>query len=63
MNRGTVKVQKKGSTLTSGTTKLMAISSQGRRSKTWELLEGVLVGVLGALEQCLRQESRVGAVE
>jgi len=40
--------------LTSGTTKLMAISSQGRRSKTWELLEEVLVGVLEALEQCRR---------
>jgi len=63
MNRGTVKVQERDSTLTSGTTKLMAISSQERRSKTWELLEGVLVGVLGALEQCRRQEGRVGAVE
>jgi len=40
----------------------MAISSQGRRSKTWELLEEVLVGVLGTLEQCRRQESGVGAV-
>jgi len=30
--------------------KLMAISSQGIRLKTWELLEEVLVGVLGALE-------------
>jgi len=43
--------------------KLMAISSQGRRMKTWELLEEVLVGVLGALEQCHRQESKLGAVE
>jgi len=41
----------------------MAIFSQERRSKTWELLEEVLVGVLGALELCRRQESRVGAVE
>jgi len=41
----------------------MAIYLQGRISKTWELLEEVLVGVLGALEQCHRQESRVGAVE
>jgi len=41
----------------------MAISSQGRRLKTWELFKEVLVGVLGALEQCRRQKSRVGAVE
>jgi len=41
----------------------MAISSQRRRSKTWELLKEVLVGILGALEQCCRQESRVGVVE
>jgi hypothetical protein len=41
----------------------MAISSQGRRSKTWGLLEEVLAGVLGVIEQCRRQESEVGAVE
>jgi len=43
--------------------KLMAISSKGRRTKTWELLKEVLVGVLGDLEQCRHQKSRVGAVE
>jgi len=41
----------------------MAISAQGRRLRTWDLLEEVLVGVLGALEQCRCQERRVGAVE
>ena len=40
MNRDTVEVRKKGgSELTSGTVKLMAMFSQGRRSKTWEIGE------------------------
>jgi len=55
--------KKKEGKLTSGTTKLTAIALRGRRSKTWGLLEEVLAGVLGAIEQCRRQESRVGAIE
>jgi len=43
--------------------KLTAIFSQGRRSKTRGLLKEVLVGVLGAIEQCRRQKSRVGVLE
>jgi len=43
--------------------KLMAIFSQGRKSKTLGLLKGVLVEVLGALEQRRRQKSRVETVE
>jgi len=34
--------EKKGSELTSGTMKLMAIFSQGRGSKTWGIGEGSL---------------------
>ena len=64
MNKSTARVRKKKrGKLTSGTTKLMAIASWGRRLKTWGLLEEVLAGVLGAIKQCHRQESRVGAVE
>jgi hypothetical protein len=64
MNKSTARVRKKKrGKLTSGTTKLTAIAPRGRRLKTWELLEEVLAGVLGAIEQCRRQESRVGAVE
>ena len=54
-NCGWTKVQqeyeKEGGKLTSGTTKLTAIAPQGRRSKTWGLLEEVIAGVLGVLEQ------------
>ena len=40
MNRSAVKIQERwGDELTSGTTKLMAISSQGRRSKTLRMVE------------------------
>jgi len=64
MDKSTARVRKKkGGKLTSGTTKLTAIAPRGRRSKTWGLLEDVLAGVLGVLEQCRRQESRVWAVE
>jgi len=63
MDESTAKVRKKEGKLTSGTTKLTAIAPRGRRSKTWGLLEEVLAGVLGAIEQCRRQESRVRAVE
>jgi len=64
MDKSTAKIQKKKEGKpTSGMTKLTAIAPQGRRSKTLGLLEEVLVGVLGAIEQCCRQESRVGAVE
>jgi len=38
--------------------KLMAIFSQGRRSKTRELLEEVLVEVLGVLAQRRRQKKQ-----
>jgi len=67
-NCGWTKVQqkyekKKKGKLTSETTKLTAIAPWGRRSKTWGLLEEVLAGVLRAIKQCRRQESRVGAVE
>jgi hypothetical protein len=55
--------KKKEGKLTLGTTKLTAIAPRRRRLKTWGLLEEVLAGVLRALEQCHRQESRVGAVE
>ena len=37
--------------------KLMAIFSQGRRSKTRGLLEEVLARILGVLERCRRQGS------
>jgi len=63
MDKGTTRILKKEGKLTSGTTKLTAIAPQRRRSKTWGLLEEVLAGVLGVLEQCRRQEGRVGAVE
>ena len=64
MDKSTAGVRKKKeSKLTSGTTKLMAIAPRGRRSETWGLLEEVLVGVLGAIEQRRHQESRVGPVE
>jgi len=35
----------------------------GEKNEDLELLKEVLVGVLGDLEQCRRQKSRVGAVE
>jgi len=64
MNKSTARVRKKKTgKLTSGTTKLTAIALRGRRSKTWGMLEKVLARVLGANEQCCRQESRVEAVE
>ena len=63
MDKSTARVRKKEDRLTSGTTKLTAIAPRGRRSKTWGLLQEVLAGVLGAIEQRRRQESRVGAVE
>jgi len=43
--------------------KLTAISSRGRKVRTWGLLEEVLAGVLGALEQYRRQENKGEVVE
>ena len=55
--------KRKDGKLTSETTKLMAICSQGRRLKTWGSGEEGIVEVLRILGWCRRQESRFWAVE
>ena len=56
-------VERKDGELTTGTMKLMAISSQGRRLNTWGIGEEGLVEILGILGWCRRQESRFWDVE
>jgi len=63
MNRGIVEVQKKGQYADLRDDEVDGHLSQGRRLKTWGLLEEVLAGVLEVLEQCCCQENRVWAVE